>query len=252
MADSAAFIWLGLALVILQFVQQRFQRSLQSALLLLLRRPDWALIFYSLLFLPGTALHEFSHWLAARLVGVRVRSFSLLPERMVDGRVRFGYVETDSSDPVRAALIGAAPVAAGTLAVGFLGFRILGLDALAQASMEFNPTWVVEEFGRIWSTGDLLVWIYLVVAISNTMLPSRSDRATWVAAAAIILVLVIGVFAMGGGDLLAERALPALQRGASAVAAVFSLTAVLDLLLLLPLGLSVKLLERATGLRAVT
>ncbi len=39
--------------------------------------PDVALIVYFVTVLPGVIVHELSHWLAAKLLGVRVASFPL-------------------------------------------------------------------------------------------------------------------------------------------------------------------------------
>ena len=86
---------------------------------------------FSLLFFPGVLLHELSHFLMARLLGVRTGRFSLLPSLMPDGKLRLGYVETDETDLLRDALIGTAPLITGGAAVAYLGISRLGLVPLA-------------------------------------------------------------------------------------------------------------------------
>ena len=97
------------------------------------RDPDLALIMYSLLMLPGVLLHEGSHWLAATFLGVRAGRFSVVPERLADGTLRLGYVETEHADPLRESLIGVAPLLSGAAAIIFVGYSRLGVAPLGAA-----------------------------------------------------------------------------------------------------------------------
>src|SRR5512145_1583640 len=100
----------------LLFAQRWLHRETQLVFLLLTRSARLALGLFSLLFFPGVLLHELSHYLMARLLGVRTGRFSLLPELMPDGKLRLGFVETAETDIVRDALIGAAPLISGCIA----------------------------------------------------------------------------------------------------------------------------------------
>src|SRR3990170_5216778 len=93
-------------------------------------RSEIARAFFSLLFFPGVLLHETSHYLAARLLGVKTGRFSLLPQPLPDGRLRLGFVETTGTDLLRDALIGVAPLVAGGAFVIYAGLLRLGLPAL--------------------------------------------------------------------------------------------------------------------------
>ena len=73
---------------------------------------------FSFIFLPGVFLHELSHFIMAKLLGVRTGRFSLLPQSLPDGRLQLGYVETTRSDIVRDSLIGAAPLIVMALWIG--------------------------------------------------------------------------------------------------------------------------------------
>ena len=80
------------------------------------------------------ALHELSHALMALLLGVRVKRMSLIPQRQAKGVVRLGSVEVLRSDPLRASLIGGAPLLTGMLVLGLVGLAGVQwrrLDALA-------------------------------------------------------------------------------------------------------------------------
>ena len=77
---------------------------------------------WSLIFLPGTVIHEVSHFLAAALTGARTGRVEILPElprKTLGGEVktemthRLGFVETQSLGPVRGFLVGTAPLVVG-------------------------------------------------------------------------------------------------------------------------------------------
>src|SRR5512142_3213793 len=123
--------WLLLMLVPLLFAQRSLQREIQCVFLLITRRQTWSLGMFSLLFFPGVLLHELSHFLMARLLGVRTGRFSLLPSVVEGGKLRLGFVETAETDLVRDALIGTAPLITGGAAVAYLGISRLGLMGLA-------------------------------------------------------------------------------------------------------------------------
>src|SRR5580765_3063079 len=114
----SSWLWLVLALLPLIFLERWVHRHLQGIWLLLV---------------PGVLVHEGSHWLAAALLGVRAGRFSVVPERLPDGTLRLGYVETEHVDPLREALIGAAPLLAGAAVIIFVGYSRLGVEPLAEA-----------------------------------------------------------------------------------------------------------------------
>ena len=106
------FLWVAIALLILVLMQRWIHTHLHGLSLLLTGKPDRALYLYALILFPGVLLHELSHWVTARLLGVRTGSFSILPKRQPGGSIQLGYVEYYKSktlDPVRESLIGGAP-----------------------------------------------------------------------------------------------------------------------------------------------
>ena len=86
--DLSALSLLLLMLISLYFLQHRLHFEIQATFMLLTHRAEIALALFSLLFFPGVFLHETSHYLLARLLGVRTGHFSLLPEPLPDGRLR--------------------------------------------------------------------------------------------------------------------------------------------------------------------
>ena len=80
-------LWLILALGPLLILQRLLHREIQLIFLYITRRVDLAMALFSLLFFPGVLLHEGSHFLAARLLGVRTGGFSILPHLLPGGRL---------------------------------------------------------------------------------------------------------------------------------------------------------------------
>ena len=238
--------WFAASLVALIPLQRWMTGSLQRILLRLLRNPRWALTAYALVFLPGVTLHEASHWLAARLLGVRATSLSLLPRLTRGGNLRLGYVQTESVDPVRTSVIGAAPLLSGTAVLWVIGTYVLRWNTLGSAIVEAQGQAVIEGLQAIATVPWWGLWLYLAAAISNTMLPSRSDRAAW--GWALLLAVGIGgaVLVIGWGETAASLLEASMRTILGYLAAAFTATAALDLLLGTPLwALDVMLRPRA-------
>jgi hypothetical protein len=131
----------------------------------------------AVLFFPGTIIHEFSHALFARLLGVRVGTMEFVP-KAEDEHVKLGSVQVAHTDPVRRFLIGAAPF--------FLGIVIiLGLLFYAVQNRLFDNTLPVILIG------------YAVFEISNTMFSSRKDMEGALELFAVIMLLIIIFYLLG-------------------------------------------------------
>lgn len=187
-----SFFWVAMALPVLLLLQRWIHRHLRGVAYLLTRRQSWAVLIYALILFPGVLLHELSHWLFANLLGVRTGAVSLLPQQQRDGSIRLGYVEYyrhRTLDPVRESLIGGAPLITGTLAILLIGIRVFDVPGLAGAVGSGEIANLTEALGLLFATPDFFVWLYLLFAISNAMLPSPSDRRAW---PAFIVLLLAG------------------------------------------------------------
>ena len=176
------FIWLALCLPTLFLLQRWIHRHLRGLAYLLTGRMSWAVLIYAIILFPGVLLHELSHWIVARLLGVRTGAISLLPQMQRDGSVRLGYVEYYRSrtlGPVRESLIGGAPLITGTLAVLLIGFEVFDITNFAAAVESASLDRLGGVLTQLFTAPDFLVWLYLIFAISNAMMPSPSDRRAW-------------------------------------------------------------------------
>lgn len=167
-----------LLIVVLSMLRSRLVYELTGTSLLIFGSTHPGIIFYSLLVLPGTIIHELSHWIVAELLQVRTGPITIFPELEEEGgshTQRLGSVATARSDPFRAFLIGVAPFVSGLAILAILG-RFLSLG------WGNYPGWI------------LTLLVYGIMVIGNSMMISESDRRTWplilVFLALIIIVLI--------------------------------------------------------------
>jgi hypothetical protein len=188
-------VWLLLILfVALILLTGWITKHIQGVGLLLTQDGEIALIVYFCLILPGVVLHELSHALVASLLGVKVRKFNIGVRRKGrGGSVSLGSVEIAQADPFRSSLIGLAPLVVGTIVVLLIGNQVFGLRPFVVN--DANRVWI--ELQAIYQTPDFWIWVYLVFAVSNAMLPSTADRHAWGTALIFIGILVAFVYLTG-------------------------------------------------------
>lgn len=241
-------LWFLLMLAPLIALQRLLHREIQTVLYLASGgHAAFTMGVFSIIFLPGVLLHEFSHFLMAKLLAVGTREFSIIPKMMPQGYLRMGYVEVEESDFVRDSLIGAAPLILGNLAIAFIAINRLHLHTVWDVlrNGQFNLFWmgisVLPQFKDFW------LWFYLTFAISSTMLPSPSDRHAWTPLGLSVLVLLSLALFAGAGPWMLENLAPSLNAFLQSVATLFGLSAFMHGILLLPMMLIHKLLARWLG-----
>ena len=240
LANLDGLLWLLLLFGPLLLLQRGLHREVQAVLLLFTRRNDVALMLFSILFLPGVLLHEASHFIFARLLGVRTGRFSLLPRPMGQGKLQLGFVETASTDWLRDALIGVAPLLSGGAFVAYAGLSRMGLVELWDQVIQSGPAALT----GAWARPDFWLWFYLAVTVSSTMLPSASDRRSWQPIGLILLLLLVVSLLAGAGPWLLVYVAPAFNQALRAVAVVLAISVVVHLVFLLPAWLLHRLLAR--------
>lgn len=137
-----------------------------AAMLLLIRLARHAgMWIFALVALPGTALHEFSHYAVALLLGGAPSFPSLLPKRM-EGGWRLGHVQFRAGH-LRAMFVGMAPLLLAPLAWWW------AVALLAPAS---------------WPLYLLHAWV--VAALLQATWPSKTDWKLAFPALAVLVPLV--------------------------------------------------------------
>lgn len=219
--------------------------------LIITRRPAFSLGLFSILFFPGVFLHEISHYLMAKVLWVRTRRISLIPEASPDGKLRMGYVEVAKVDIVRNALIGAAPLVTGGALIAFLSSN--QLDLLPLIDLVNGGDWMNTYHFLIAlpKRTDFWLWFYVAFTVSSTMLPSLSDRRSWVSVFLVVLGLVVLAIAVGAGAWMTKNLMPWFIQVLNTLALVFGFSLMIHLVFLLPVGLLRILLSRLSGVRAM-
>jgi hypothetical protein len=245
----APLIWLAVTLVPLFFMKRWVNRHIQGLGLLLMGDNETAMLLYFVLLLPGILIHELSHWLAAKLLGVRTGKISLWPSRKRGNQMRMGSVRIARTDPFRASLIGVAPLISGSIAILIIGQLILGLGDLGEVLLS-------GEWGRVWEgllthlrAPDFWLWLYLIFAISNAMLPSETDREPWRPVLLFMGLVALLFYLTGWVRQMPEVVTTASLSGLSYLAYAFSLTVVVDAIFMAAIAILEVLVSRLTGRR---
>jgi hypothetical protein len=244
--------WLIILLVMLAFFQRRLHFEIQAILLMITQRAEIAIVLFSLLFLPGVILHEVSHFLSARLLGVPTGRFSIIPQPLPDGRLRMGYVETASTDIVRDALIGSAPLLTGCTFILYVTLVPLGLANVWAEFVDGNLMVLSESVVSLYERPDFWLWFYLVFVVSSTMMPSASDRRAWLPLAIVVVIILSFVLVVWPGNLLSDAWVtisPRVNVGVYALVLIFGISVAFHLILLAPLWLFRRILMRLSGVR---
>lgn len=233
----AALVWLGGVFVVMVPLKRWIVVHTRGVGLLLSGSRAVATWLYFFLFLPGIFLHELSHWLAATLLLVPVRRFAVWPKAKRRGDVQLGSVEVAAVDPFRHSLIGIAPLLGGSLVVWLIG-RFLNLGELGRAFASGNVEIILNAARTTLSTPDFWLWLYLLFAVSNAMLPSPSDREAWRSVLTFLGLLVVLLAGLG----IAPPIPPGVRRATidliAFLAYTFSLAVAVDLFFMLVIALT--------------
>ena len=232
-----------LCVILLYWLQHWITQHMQGIGLLLFNSSNAGMALLWFVLFPGIILHEASHWIMARLLGLKTGRFRVWPQPK-GKEIVLGSVEVQRGGVLRDSLVGLAPFVAGTLALLFIGTFVFDATAIGQA-WEQNA-WD-RFFGLLLGTFQVensFVWLYLAFAISNAMMPSPSDRESW-HLVLIYLAVVVGILVgFGWFPALPDALVRTLANGLHTLTYAFGLTVIIDgvfalLLALIELALGV-------------
>lgn len=215
-------------------LQRLLHREIQLVFFLTTRNKPLTIALFSMLFFPGVFLHELSHFLMAKILGVRTGKFSLIPQSLETGHLQLGYVETEQTDILRDSLIGLAPIIAGTAFVAYAGVVQLRLDALWHVLSNGQTELFWMGLGLLPAVPDFYLWFYLTFAVSSTMLPSESDRRAWLPLGLWMGTLLTLAILAGAGTWMLQNLAPVFDPLLRSVALLFALSNIVHLVLLIP------------------
>jgi len=161
-----------LLLVLLFFISRKVQVYVSQLFYGLTKSKKTSAYLFALLFLPGTYVHEFSHFLFSLALLVPVGKLELIP-KLEGEQLKLGSVSIAKTDFIRRFIIGIAPLIIGVI-------LLVVIVAIAFA----NPS------GDVW--WKYFAYLYLIFTISNTMYMSKKDmEGGWKLVLAFILVFLL-------------------------------------------------------------
>lgn len=119
------------------------------------RSKNISIYLLSILFLPGTIIHELAHAMMAIILQVHVGKMEFIP-KLNGNNLKMGSVEVGQTDPIRRILIGTAPFIFGT-AILLCTFFYAAQNNLFDHQL------------------SVVLISYLVFEIGNTMFSSKKD-----------------------------------------------------------------------------
>jgi hypothetical protein len=228
-------LWFLLILGPFIILKGALHKELQSVLYLVTRRLDVAYTLFYILFLPGVILHELSHYLMAVLLRVKTGRFSIVPRNMGDGRIQLGFVETAKADFLRDSIIGFAPLLTGCLFVGYVGTKKMSLWSLWAGLSTADPGLVLQAISEILTLPDIWLWFYLSFTVSSIMMPSESDRHTWLPVGLVIVFFIILGILTGVGPWMVTRLWEPVNNFLFVSSIIFLMSAFIHLVVFLPI-----------------
>ncbi len=164
-------------LFLLFLLSRNLSRNLSHFFYSISKSKNFTIITLSILFLPGTIIHEFSHAIAARLLGVHVGTMEFMPQ--IEGEhVKLGSVQVAHTDPIRRFFIGTAPFLFGTaIMMGLLFYFVQN---------------------RLYDNYLFAILVgYGIFEVGNTMFSSRKDMEGALKLFGILIFVIIVLYFLG-------------------------------------------------------
>jgi len=225
-------MWLLLIIsfIILLFLSRKITSSLYLLTFLIFKSNRFALAVLAGILLPGTVIHELSHFFIATILRVPTGNLTVFPKVERSGEVRTGRLEMAGTDPFRHTLIGLAPVIIG-IALIYLTGRLFIPDAGGIKIILSSPLL-------------LSVICYLLSVISNTMFTSKRDLAGLKIAGPIILITLISLYYLGIRIFLEEPVIRKIDTVLKNLNSYLVLAAIINFLVYLFLILNIKFWQK--------
>lgn len=150
-------------LILLYLLSRRVIQTLYWLLQKITRSRPIAIWIVSIIFFPGTVVHELSHLFTAEILGVHTGKLTLVPEGMEgppftktswgETEIKAGGVMIAETDPFRRTLIGLAPVYVGIIVLTALSYFL-------SSNLPLYSSFLI---------------LYSLFAVSNSMFSSKED-----------------------------------------------------------------------------
>ncbi|MBI5958723.1 MAG: hypothetical protein HY866_08310 [Chloroflexi bacterium] len=241
--------WIELAVVLiaLVFVEKWIHSHLYGVGLLLSDDKKTATALYYLLLSPGVFVHEFTQYLVAGALNVKIKRLMAWPEAQDDGTLRLNFVQVKQANRAQAAIIGAAPLLVGLGLIWVISNNILNLETLLKALGSGDIETIGPALQQLGSKPDFYLWLYLMFAIGNAMLPTSADREGWPLFLGILAGAIIFLVLIGTGDVLLEKFTGPVAHGVGLLTTAFGAVLVVEVCGIILIAFAEEILERTTG-----
>lgn len=167
-------IYFILQTALLYWVTKSFTQQLYFLLKRLFKKDGIVFTVVAIIYLPGTILHEYAHYLAAVILFLEVKDISIIPS-WKDHSLKLGHVTYIRKDSIRGILVGIAPFFFGLLVLyGIFYFNLWSYNSVFMKSL----------------------CIYLVVIVCSTMFSSKQDLKDLAGVLPVLIILFITYFVL--------------------------------------------------------
>lgn len=167
MSEAYQFVFFILQIIGLYFFSRQTTNEFFYFLRMFTRNQKTVFVLVSVLFFPGTVLHEMAHYFFAVITNLKVKEVKLFPE-FNEGYIKLGRVLYEKKDFVRGLIVGIAPIIIALFFFWWLGaFRLFPND---------NPYLN-------------LILGYVVFAVSSTMFSSKQDLVDLIYIVPLIIII---------------------------------------------------------------
>lgn len=116
----------------------------------------------AIIFFPGVAIHELSHFLMAEILFVKTGEIEFMPEARGD-EVKMGSIQISQTDIIRRMLIGVAPIIIGSIFIFSILFYFFTVITTENA------------FSSVVLSIQSILIMWMVFVTTNTMFSSKKD-----------------------------------------------------------------------------
>lgn len=163
-------------LILLFFLSRTLTNEVFKCLFLFTRSQRASMIFMSLIFFPGTVIHELSHALVAIVLLVPIGEMEFVP-RLEGNSLKLGSVQVGRADPLRNFLIGVAPFLVGSTIIFLTIF--------------YTMPYLFLDMRLVLFTG------YVLFVVGNTMFSSKKDMEGTIKLFLFLLVVIGTLYLLG-------------------------------------------------------
>lgn len=229
------FFLFPILFLLLYSVSVRLTETIYGLTFLVTGSSKLALGILTLILMPGTIVHEMSHFLAATLLRVSTGRMTVFPESLEKGRIRAGKLEVGDCDPFRKTIIGIAPMIFGLIIIYLIGHFFIPSISLTTNNLQLTT----------------FIGVYLLLTVSATMFSSPKDLESLLIVIPIMTVLFLVFYFLGLRISLTGNLLKGTENLVSKLNYALIVTVAADLIIVLLNRLGIAFFEKVLGRKLV-